>query len=110
MFIDVSHELAAMALDFRMFKQAPVVFSKVKSWPRMFGISAGVVIKLVIFSAYDATVVFVVQCSVLISVSVAPTDISAFITKVNSRVLIEQPCLTEHFMGKGPATLPLICT
>jgi hypothetical protein len=57
MYIDMSHEPAAMALVFRMFKQAPVVLSKVKRWCRMVRISAGVVTKLVTSSAYAATAV-----------------------------------------------------
>jgi len=73
--------------------------------------SAGAVIKIMKSLAYVTTAVLVVRCTILLPMRCRSNIyIRGFKTKANSNMVTGQPCLTEHCMGKGPATLSLICT
>jgi hypothetical protein len=110
-FKDVSHDPTAMALDFRMFKQASVALSYVSRRSLMTFMSFGAVTKIVTSSAYATTAAFWVLCQILIPVKLRSNrHNNGFKIKAKSSMLIGQPCLTEHRTGKDPKRWPLICT
>jgi hypothetical protein len=110
-FKDVSHDPTAMALDLRMFKQAPVALSYVSRMSLMTYISFGTVTKILASSVYVTTAVVWVLCPILIPVTFRSNRYSnGFKIKAKSSEVIGQPYLTEHRTGKGPAGWPLICT
>jgi hypothetical protein len=67
LFKDESHDPTPMALDFRMFRQAPVALSYVSNRSLIMFMSIGAVTKIVTSSAYATTAVFWVLCPILIT-------------------------------------------
>ena len=104
----VFQEPAAIALDFRMFKHAPVAFSYRRSVPANAGMPFGSVTSRVMSSAYATTVVRV-PLPILIHVSVRSKSHSrGFRHKANSNILNGQPCRTPHCIGIGHVVCPLM--
>ena len=108
MFTVLSHDPAAVAFDFHMFKQAPVAVSYPHSVSANAGLYLGYVTNRVMSSLY-ATAAVGVALSILIAASVWSRRHSKGIRlKANINTLNRQSCHTPQCMGIGPVVCPLM--
>ena len=107
--VDVPNPPSARAFYFRVFRRTPVAFWQHCIASLMTGTTFGVVIKMVISSAYATTTVFRTRFPVRIPGSFWSKMRSSGSTyKAKSSMLMGHPCLTELWFGIDPDRWPLI--